>query len=275
MTPFLCGASGLSVEGKVARLSPKEFRNSVRQGFWKKPTAGCCAGYTQLNLVVLPKKYAADFHAFCEKNPKPCPLLETVERGQVEAIKLAPGSDLRTDCPGYKIFRGNKTEFRHDVNDIWRDDFVSFLLGCSFTFEQAMLKNGIPVRHIELGCNVPMYVTNIPCEPAGPFHGQMVVSMRPVPAGLVEKAYAVTGCYPAVHGAPVYHGDPSVIGIPDLDIPDFGDPVPLNENEIPVFWACGVTPQIALMNLASEIAITHEPGYMFISDCREEDFYVA
>jgi uncharacterized protein YcsI (UPF0317 family) len=228
-----------------------------------------------LNLVVLPERYAADFQAFCEKNPKPCPVLERVDRGRVEAAHLAPGSDLRTDCPGYKVFRGRQSEFRNNVIDVWRDDFVSFLLGCSFTFEQALLKNGIPVRHIELGCNVPMYITNLPCKSAGPFHGSMVVSMRPIPKSLVAAAYAVTGCYPAVHGEPIHHGDPKAIGIGNLAAPDFGDPVPVNAGEVPVFWACGVTPQVALMNLAPEIAITHAPGFMFVSDYRDEEFFVG
>jgi len=264
-----------SFSSRVAGLSPAEFRSSVRQGLWQKPTAGCCAGYTQLNLVVLPGRYADDFQLFCEKNPQPCPLLERVERGQVEALKLAPGSDLRTDCPGYKVFHGTQFKFQHNVIDVWQDDFVSFLIGCSFTFEQAMLQNGIPIRHIELGCNVPMYITDIPCQSAGPFHGSMVVSMRPIPSAMVEKTYAVTRCYPAVHGAPIHNGDPTEIGIVDLAAPDFGDPVPFNEDEVPVFWACGVTPQVALMSLAPEIAITHAPGYMFVSDRRDEDFYVV
>ncbi len=274
MITSLTALGGLATAKQMARLSPAKFRSSVRQGLWQKPTAGCCAGYTQLNLVVLPEIYADDFQVFCEKNPKPCPLLERVDRGRIDAVRLAPGSDLRTDCPGYKVFRGNRSEFLHDVTDVWQDDFVSFLLGCSFTFEQAMLKNGIPVRHIELGCNVPMYLTDIPCEPAGPFHGSMVVSMRPVPAALVEKTHAVTSCYPAVHGAPIHHGDPGAIGIADLASPDFGDPVPLHQGEVPVFWACGVTPQVALRNLAPEIAITHAPGYMFVSDRRDEDYCV-
>jgi len=264
----------VNIENPTGGLSPAEFRMSVRQGNWRKPTTGCCAGYTQLNLVVLPESYATDFQTFCENNPKPCPLLETVGRGQVEAIKLAPGSDLRTDCPGYKVFRGHQTEFKDDVKEIWQDDFVSFLIGCSFTFEQALITNGIPIRHIELGCNVPMYITNIPCEPAGPFHGQMVVSMRPVPVHLVDKACSVTGRYPAVHGGPVHYGDPGAIGITDLEKPDFGDPVSIYPGETPVFWACGVTPQVALMNLAPDIAITHAPGYMFVSDYRDEDFRV-
>jgi uncharacterized protein YcsI (UPF0317 family) len=275
MTSSFSGAGGIDDAGRKGDLTPPLFREAVRQGRWRKPTAGCCAGFTQLNLVVLPEVYAADFQGFCEKNPKPCPLLERVDRGRVEAVKLAPGSDLRTDCPGYKVFRGRHSEFRNAVSDVWQDDFVSFLLGCSFTFEQAMLKSGIPVRHIELGCNVPMYITAIPCEPSGLFHGPMVVSMRPVPAAMVEKAYEVTGRYPAVHGEPVHHGDPRDIGIADLASPDFGDPVPLHVDEVPVFWACGVTTQVALMNLAPEIAITHAPGYMFVSDRRDEDFYVG
>jgi uncharacterized protein YcsI (UPF0317 family) len=176
--------------------------------------------------------------------------------------------------PGYKVFRGRQVEFRDDVADLWREDLVSFLIGCSFTFERALLARDIPVRHIELGCNVPMYLTDIPCQPAGPFHGRMVVSMRPIPDALVEQACSITGHYPAVHGAPVHVGDPQRIGIADLSRPDFGDPVPVGPGETPVFWACGVTPQVALMNLAPELAITHAPGYMFVADCLDEDFRV-
>ncbi len=263
-----------SSDFNAARMTPASFRRMVREKLWRKPTAGCCTGFTQANLVVLPEAYASDFQAFCENNPQPCPLLEVIGPGNVEAQKLAPGSDIRTDCPGYKVFRGKQTESRDDVKDVWRDDFVSFLIGCSFTFEQALQTNEIPIRHIDLGCNVPMYVTDIPCKPAGPFHGNMVVSMRPIPEALVEKAIAVTARYPAVHGAPVHHGSPAEIGIADLDRPDFGDRVPVYEGEIPVFWACGVTPQVALHNLAPEIAITHAPGYMFVSDSRDEDFRV-
>jgi len=275
MKSFLCGSGELKMVGKAANLTPGALRKQIRQGDWQKPTAGCCAGYAQMNLVVLPEALAADFQLFCERNPKPCPLLETVVKGEVEAAQLAPGSDVRTDCPGYKVFRGKQVELCSDVNAIWQENFVSFLLGCSFTFEQAMLKNGIPVRHIELGRNVPMFITNIPCQPAGPFRGHMVVSMRPIPSHLVTEAYAVTGCYPAVHGDPVYAGDPKKIGITDLAVPDFGDPVPLYKDEVPVFWACGVTPQVALTNLIPEIAITHAPGYMFVSDRLDEDFFAC
>lgn len=274
MSPSEPGPPSLHDTQPLLAATPAEFRSAVRQGRWRKPTSGCCSGFTQLNLVVLPQRYAADFQDFCTRNPQPCPLLETVGPGQVEAVQLAPGSDLRTDCPGYKVFRGGQAEFRENVTDIWQDDFVSFLIGCSFTFEQALLAHGIPIRHIERGCNVPMYVTNRPCVPAGPFHGQMVVSMRPIPEALVELACTVTGRYPGVHGAPVHCGDPQALGIADLARPDFGDPVPVLPGETPVFWACGVTPQVALMNLAPEIAITHAPGFMFVSDRRDEDFRV-
>lgn len=259
----------------MAEMKGAQFRALVRQGGWRKPTAGCCAGYTQLNLVVLPERYATDFQTFCERNPKPCPLLEVVGHGQVEAVELAPGSDLRRDCPGYKVFRGQHYQLQDDVAGLWQDDFVSFLIGCSFTFEQAMIRRNIPVRHVELGCNVPMFITDIPCKAAGPFHGRMVVSMRPIPAYLVEEAYDVTACYPSVHGAPVHHGDPSKIGVRDILAPDFGDPVPIYDDEIPVFWACGVTPQVALENLAPEIAITHAPGLMFVSDRLDEEFSIC
>lgn len=259
---------------EAARMTPAEFRSMVRQKLWNKPTAGCCKGFTQLNLVVLPESYANDFQVFCENNPQPCPLLEVIGPGKVEAKQLAPGSDIRSDCPGYKVFRGKQTEWLDDVKSIWRDDFVSFLIGCSFTFEQALQSHQIPIRHIDIGCNVPMYITNIPCVPAGPFHGQMVVSMRPIPETLVDKAKEVTAYYPAVHGAPVHSGSPAEIGITDINHPDFGDRVPIYDGEVPVFWACGVTPQVALRNLSPEIAITHAPGYMFVSDCRDEDFRI-
>jgi len=253
-------------------LTPAQFRDEVRSGLWRQPTSGCCVGYTQLNLVILPSRQAGDFRQFCRRNPKPCPLLEVVDHGGHEAKKLAPGSDLRTDLPGYKVFRGTEVELRSDVTDLWRDDFVSFLIGCSFTFENALLNENVPVRHIERGCNVPMYLTDIACQAAGPFTGRLVVSMRPILAALVDKAYRITGRYPAVHGTPVHHGDPAAIGIRDLAHPDFGDPVPLHDGDIPVFWACGVTPQAALLNVAPELAITHAPGYMFVSDYRDEQF---
>lgn len=273
-TPFICTPKWHEDSSKYLDMNPKSFRQIVRQGLWKKPTSGCCSGYTQLNLVILPEILAADFKLFCEKNPKPCPLLEIVPKGEVEVRHLAPGSDLRSDLPGYRLFRGRQITELDDIKSAWRDDFVSFLIGCSFTFESALLKNNIPVRHVELNRNVPMFVTNIDCKPAGPFYGKMVVSMRPIPEEMVEDAINITSCYPDVHGGPIHFGDPAVLGIKNLDNPDYGEQVPVKEGEIPVFWACGVTPQVALMNVAPEIAITHAPGLMFISDYRDNDFYV-
>lgn len=254
-------------------MNPADFRKTVRDGQWRKPTAGCCSGFTQLNLAILPEEYAEDFQAFCSRNPQPCPVLEVVKKGSHEPVALAPGGDLRTDLPLYKVFQGSDVEYRENLLDVWRDDLVSFLIGCSFTFEQALLAHEVPVRHIELATNVPMFKTNIDCKPAGVFHGKMVVSMRPIPEHLVQLACDVTGCYPGVHGAPVHHGAPARIGITDLGRPDFGDAVPLYPGEVPVFWACGVTPQVALANARPDFAITHAPGYMFISDRRDTDFY--
>jgi uncharacterized protein YcsI (UPF0317 family) len=251
-----------------------EFRMAIREGQWRKPTAGCCPGFTQLNLTILPAAYAEDFQAFCALNPQPCPVLEVVRNGSYEPIELAPGADLRTDLPLYRVFDGSRFAYRENLLDDWREDLVSFLIGCSFTFEQALISQNIPIRHIQLKTNVPMYITNIDCKPAGVFYGKMVVSMRPIPRDLVQLAYDVTACYPGVHGAPVHHGDPAAIGIGDLGRPHFGDAVPVYDGEVPVFWACGVTPQVALANAKPDFAITHAPGYMFISDRRDTDFYV-
>jgi len=257
------------------RGTPQEIRTLIRHGQWRSPTSGLAPGYVQANLVVLPKTYAYDFLLFCQRNPKPCPLLEVTDPGDPEPKRTAPGADLRTDVPKYRIYRNGKfVEEVYDIRSVWRDDLVSFLIGCSFTFEKALLDNDIPVRHIENGCNVPMYKTNIPCEPAGVFHGNMVVSMRPMTPQQAIRAVQVTSRFPAVHGAPVHIGDPEQIGIRDLSQPDFGDPVPVNEGEIPVFWACGVTPQLVAMTSRPELMITHAPGHMFITDVKEASYSV-
>jgi uncharacterized protein YcsI (UPF0317 family) len=227
-----------------------------------------------VNVVILPAAYAFHFLLFCQRNPAPCPLLEVMEEGVYEPRILAPGADIRTDCPRYRVFRHGTPEDRDDVVDTWRADFVTFLLGCSFTFENALLAAGVPVRHIEEGRNVPMYRTNRPCEPAGPFSGNMVVSMRPIPAPLVSRAVQITSRFPAVHGAPVHVGDPAGLGVADLARPDFGDRVEVRPGEIPVFWACGVTPQVAIEAARPEVAITHSPGFMFVTDRRDEEFAI-
>lgn len=234
-------------------------------------TSGLAAGFAQANLVVLPQADAADFLLFCQRNPKPCPLLEVLDAGEATPMRLAADADLRTDLPRYRVWRnGELIDEPTDVTRHWRDDFVSFLIGCSFTFETALQAAGVPVRHVEEGRNVPMYRTNIPCIPAGRFHGEMVVSMRPLSPADAIRAIQITSRYPGVHGAPVHFADPEQIGVKDLARPDFGDAVTMQAGEVPVFWACGVTPQIALVNAAPEIAITHSPGCMFVTDIRDE-----
>jgi len=249
-------------------LTGSDARAAVRAGLWRRPTAGIAPGYVQANLVVLPFGAAFDFLRFCFYNPKSCPLLEVTGWGDTGPDpSWAWGADIRTDVPRYRVYRdGELVDEPTDLMDIWQDDFVSFLIGCSFTFEQALLEAGVPVRHIECGCNVPMYRTNIPTRTAGPFAGPMVVSMRPVPAHLVQTAVDVTARYPSVHGAPVHVGDPVAIGIARLDRPDYGDAVPVGKDEVPVFWACGVTPQAVALAIRVPLMITHAPGHMFVTD---------
>ena len=257
------------------RQDPHSVRMAIRAGAFSSPTPGLAPGYAQANLVILPQAAAYDFLLFAQRNPKPCPLLEVTDVGNPEARRSAPGSDLRTDIPRYRVFRdGVLSEELDHLNDIWQDDFISFLLGCSFTFENAMLQAGIPVRHIEEGRNVSMYRTSLPCDPAGIFAGNMVVSMRPIPESQVVRAVQVTSRYPAVHGAPVHIGTPSSIGIQDLQMPDFGDAVTIHPGEVPVFWACGVTPQQVAFQSKPPLMITHAPGHMFITDIRDESLSV-
>ena len=234
------------------------------------PTAGLAMGYVQANLVIVPRELAFDFLLFCHRNPKPCPLLDVTEPGSPEPRRVAPGADLRTDLPRYRVYRhGELVEEPADLRSWWRDDLVGFLLGCSFTFENALLRAGVPVRHLETGCNVPMYRTNLPSTPAGVFHGPMVVSMRPLTPAQTVKAVAVCSHYPRAHGAPIHFGSPEAIGIRDLGRPDFGDSVQVRLGEVPVFWACGVTPQAVAMEVKPSLLITHKPGHMFVTDLRD------
>jgi uncharacterized protein YcsI (UPF0317 family) len=254
--------------------APADERARFRAGV-KVPTAGLAPGYAQANLVALPREHAFDFMLFAQRNPKPCPLLDVTEPGDTGTV-LAAGADLRADLPAYRVWRdGELAEQTPAVTDCWRDDLVTFLIGCSFTFERALMAAGVPVRHVEQGRNVPMFRTAIDCRPAGVFSGPMVVSMRPVPAAQVATAVQVTARYPAVHGAPVQVGNPGDLGIADLASPDFGDPVDAEPGDIPVFWACGVTPQAALEAARLEFAITHEPGHMFITDIPDETYAAA
>jgi uncharacterized protein YcsI (UPF0317 family) len=251
---------------------PREVRQQIREGKWRQPTAGLAPGFVQTNLVMLPRELAFDFLLFAQRNPKPCPVIEVTDVGSPEPKFAAPDADLRTDVPKYCIYRnGRIADEVTDLRSVWRDDLVSFLLGCSFTFEAALLQSGVPVRHIEEGRNVPMFITSIQCAPAGVFRGPLVVTMRPIPAALVARAVQITGRYPGVHGAPVHIGNPADIGIQDLEKPDFGDAVTIRQGEVPVFWACGVTPQAVAMQAKPPLMLTHAPGHMFITDLRNEE----
>jgi uncharacterized protein YcsI (UPF0317 family) len=257
-----------------AKLSPAEARALFRQGA-ANPTTGWSAGFTQTNLIAVPRDWAYDVLLFCQRNPRPCPILDVSDPGDPTTI-LAPGADLRSDLPRYRVWEnGTLAGEVSDVSGLWRTDLVAFSIGCSFTFETALAGAGIPLRHVDQGRNVAMYLTNRACRPAGRLHGQLVVSMRQIPADRVAEAVAISGAMPAVHGAPVHSGSPAELGIEDLSKPDFGDPVDAEPGDVPVFWACGVTPQAALMASRPPFAITHAPGYMFVSDKRDDEYRVG
>ena len=242
-------------------------RARIRSGEHVGPTSGLAPGFTQANLVVLPAEDALDFVRFCLRNPKPCPLLEVTDTGSPRPTTLAPDADLRTDLPRYRVFRaGEFADEPTDVTRYWRDDLVGFLLGCSFTFEWALAAAGLHLAHQAQGVNVPMYVTNRRCVSAGPFEGPMVVSMRPFKPADAIRAVQITTRFPSVHGAPVHLGHPQSIGIADINKPDYGDAVPVEADEIPVFWACGVTPQSVIAAAKVPFAITHAPGLMLVTD---------
>jgi len=249
----------------------EQVRRACRNGELTGQTSGLAPGYAQGNLVILPRELAYDFLLFCRRNPKPCPLLDVTAVGSPAPTSIAEGADLRTDLPRYRVWENGKlVDEPTGISDRWRDDFVSFVIGCSFTFEAALLRAGVPVRHLELGLNIPMYRTNIECRSAGLFHGPMVVSMRPLKPADAIRAVQITSRYPDVHGAPLHLGLPEQIGIRDLSKPDFGAAVPVHDDEIPVFWACGVTPQAVVMAAKPPLMITHSPGCMFVTDLLDE-----
>lgn len=255
-----------------AGMSGRDVRILCRNGTYDRPTTGAALGFVQANLVILKSRLAEDFERFCRRNPKPCPLLEVTRPGQFDELAIAPDADLRTDLPRYCVFRDGQCEDRPTaIEHCWEDDFVSFLIGCSFTFEAALLEAGIPVRHLEEKCNVPMYRTNVPCASAGVFQAPLIVSMRPMTPEQAALANRVTSDYPRVHGGPIQIGDPTAIGVGDLTQPDYGDAVSIHPGEIPVFWACGVTPMEAIRHARPETAITHDPGHMFVTDLRDQD----
>ncbi len=240
----------------------------IARGEHDRGTAGFADGYVQANIVILPKVHAFDFLAYCQANPKPCPLLAMSEPGS-PALPSLGEIDIRTDLPRYYVFRnGVREEEVGDVSGLWRDDLVTFALGCSLSFEGALLDEGLPVRHVEHRQSVPMYRTNIDTVPAGVFSGKLVVSMRPMTPAQAIRAVQITSRFPAVHGAPVHLADPAMIGIADISKPDFGDLPDIRPGEIPVFWACGVTPQVALEQARPDFCITHKPGCMLLTDIK-------
>jgi uncharacterized protein YcsI (UPF0317 family) len=249
------------------KTSPSEFRRKVRAGKHDGPTAGYCEGYVQANLMILPQQYANDLERFCNLNPRACPLLAVSEPGSWLLPTLGDDIDIRTDVPRYSLYRnGNFSESLTELDRVWRDDLVVFALGCSFSFEHLLLKNGLPVRHIELGASAPVFISNIDNVPSGPFGGKLAVSMRPFTPGQTIKAIEITGRYPQLHGAPVHFGNPGSIGISDLGRPEFHGISVVRDGELPVFWACGLTPQVAVMAAKLPFAIGHAAGHMLITD---------
>ncbi len=248
------------------KMTPSEIRSRIRRGEWTVTTSGLCPGYVQANLVILPAELAAAFREFCKRNPQPCPLIEQTKPGAIAPLS-APDADIRRDVPRYRVYRrGVLVSETSDLRSLWRADLVSFLLGCSFTFEAALGRAGISLRHQEAGTVVPMFVTDRACTPAAPFEGPLVVSMRPIPAARVDEARAISARFPESHGAPVHAGDPAVLGIENLSVPDYGDAVEIRPGEIPVFWACGVTPQAVVERARPELMVSHAPGHMFLTD---------
>jgi uncharacterized protein YcsI (UPF0317 family) len=251
-------------------------RLAARSGELGGCTAGMADGFVQGNLAIFPERLADDFRLFAERNPKSCPVIGESRPGSREIPELGLDLDIATDIPMYRVWRGGEmVEERADVADLWRDDLVAFVIGCSFSFEAAMTEAGLPLRHVERGTHVAMYRTSIACAPAGPFAGPMVVSMRPLTPAQAIRAVEITSRYPRVHGSPVHIARPDLIGIADLDRVDYGDPVPVGPDEIPVFWACGVTPQSVIAAARPDFAITHAPGCMLVTDRLNTEFATA
>ncbi len=250
-------------------LTPLALRQAARSGAFDGPTSGFAHGFVQGNLAILPKDLAGDFLRFCQLNPKPCPIIGMSEVGNPMIPALGEDLDIRTDIPRYRVWKdGVMVDEPKDVLSWWRDDLVAFIIGCSHSFEEALLEDDLSIRHIEQGTTVPMYRTSIQCTPAGPFNGPMVTSMRPFKPADAIRAIQITSRFPAVHGAPVHIGLPEAIGIKDITKPDFGEPSPVMADELPVFWACGVTPQAVIAAAKVPFAITHAPGRMIVTDIK-------
>lgn len=258
---------GVTIMKSLNLLAPLELRRQIRSGHYTSTTAGQALGHLQGNLVILPSRWALDFAVFCIRNPKPCPLLSISDRGNPVLSDLGEDLDLRTDLPKYRVWQNGelKAEVK-DIREIWENDFVAFVIGCSFSFEEALMENGFGVRHIEEGSEGAMYITSIQTRKSGGFEGPLVVSMRPYRQTDTMRVAEITSQFPLAHGAPVHIGDPSKIGISDLSSPDFGVAVTVKSDEVPVFWACGVTPQVVVRKAKPPICITHAPGHMVVTD---------
>ncbi len=260
-----------SMYSKLKKQGLAEVRMAIRRGDYAAHTAGLGAGYLQANLAIMSEEYALDFMRYCQRNPKPCPLTGVSDTGNPMMFTMGRDIDIRTDVPAYNIYRDGRLERSvTDLTDIWQDDFVVFALGCSFTFENALQKAGVAVWHIDNDRTVPMFRSNIDTVPSGPFSGTMAVSMRAIPEDRLDEVIEISRRFPLAHGAPVYWGDPAGIGVADISRPDWGDPAPVPEGHIPVFWACGVTPQIAIEAAKLPLCITHKPGHMLITDIPED-----
>lgn len=253
--------------GSAGAGDPQRVRRVIRAGGWTTHTSGLAAGCVQGNVVIMPEALSHDFLRFCQRNPRPCPVLAVSDPGSPHLPELAADLDIRSDVPRYRVWRrGELIAEPTDITDLWCDDFVTFVLGCSFSFEQALIDAAVPLRHVQEGKNVSMYRTSIETTAAGPFHGPLVVSMRPLSVQHAIRAIQITSRFPNVHGAPVHLGDPASIGIRDLSRPDYGDSVAVLPGELPLFWACGVTPQAAIESARPELCITHAPGAMLVTD---------
>ena len=257
--------------GTIEPLNSAALRAGCRDGTFDGPTSGHALGSVQANMVILPAEFAAEFRDFCDKNPKPCPVLEVHQAGDPETKMIAPGADVRTDLPRYRVFRdGHVVDEPTDIRDLWRDDLVTFMLGCSFIVEEALMASGLMLPHIAETGTVPMYRTDRQCVPAGRFSGPVVVSMRPFTPDEAIRAADITQHFPMAHGAPIHTGDPAGLGIADIAVPDYGRAVTCRPDQVPVFWACGVTPQEAFVAARPPLAITHAPGHMFVADISSE-----
>lgn len=257
-------------------LTPSQLRQRIRTGSFNSNTSGLCSGYVQANVAILPADWAAEFLQFCHFNPKPCPVIAMAETpGATKLPQIGDDFDIRTDVPRYRLWQNG--QLQQEVTDLtthWRDDLVTFLIGCSFSFEEALLADGLEIRNISEGVNVPMYNTNIRCQSAGRFSANMVVSMRPFKPADAIRMIQICSRFPSVHGAPVHFGDPSAIGINNIDTPDYGDAVTIKAGEVPVFTACGVTPQAAIMEAKPPFCITHSPGCMVVTDLNNSQLAV-